>query len=103
MRRRSLQVIASNLELIPYCKFGNFRENFIFANSVERHICDVKNSRLKHALNIHVSVNHRVISPFREGLLSRSFAYAKYRENKTLVKISDITVYSAYVGGTLHH
>ena len=24
------------------CKFGNFRENFIFANSVKRHNCDVK-------------------------------------------------------------
>ena len=29
-----------------YCKFGNFRENFIFANSVKRHICDVKNCDL---------------------------------------------------------
>ena len=34
-----------------YCKFGNFRENFIIANSVKTsgrgktHICDVKNSR----------------------------------------------------------
>ena len=26
-----------------YCKFRNFRENFIFANSIKRHICDVKN------------------------------------------------------------
>ena len=26
-----------------YCKFGNFRENFIFANSVKRHVWDVKN------------------------------------------------------------
>ena len=25
-----------------YCKFGNFLENFIFANGVKRHICDVK-------------------------------------------------------------
>ena len=25
-----------------YCKFRNFRENFIFTNSVKRHICDVK-------------------------------------------------------------
>ena len=28
--------------MITYCKFGNFRENFIFTNSVKRHICDVK-------------------------------------------------------------
>ena len=26
-----------------YCKFGNFRENLIFANSFKRHICNVKN------------------------------------------------------------
>ena len=25
------------------CKSGKFYENFIFANSVKRHICDVKN------------------------------------------------------------
>ena len=24
-----------------YCKSGNFRENFIFANGVKRHICNV--------------------------------------------------------------
>ena len=42
-----------------YCKFGNFRENFIFANSINRHICDVKPS----------SVNDRVISPFREDFI----------------------------------
>ena len=24
-----------------YCKSGNFRENFIFANCIKRHICDV--------------------------------------------------------------
>ena len=33
-----------------YCKSGNFRENFIFANSVKRHIWGVKNSRLGHDL-----------------------------------------------------
>ena len=47
------------------CKYGNFRENFIFANSFKRHICDVKNSRLGHDLPI--SVNDRVISAFLGG------------------------------------
>ena len=28
------------------CNFGTFRENYIFANRVERHIFHVKNSRL---------------------------------------------------------
>ena len=25
-----------------YCKFGNFRENLIFVNSVKKHFCDIK-------------------------------------------------------------
>ena len=49
---------------LKYCKFGNFRENIIFANSVKRHIRDVENSLQEHDLPI--SVNDRVISPFRE-------------------------------------
>ena len=51
---------------IGYCKFGNFRENFIFTKSVKRPICDVR-SRSGHDLPI--SVNERVISPIREGLI----------------------------------
>ena len=50
-----------------YCRFGNFRDNFIFANSGKRHICDVKHSRLGYGLPI--SVNNRVILLFREGLI----------------------------------
>ena len=34
--------------IIKCCKFGNFRENFVFANSYNRHNCDVKNARLGH-------------------------------------------------------
>ena len=49
------------------CKFGNFRENFIFANSVKRHICDVKKSQLGHDLP--TSVNDRAISLIREGFI----------------------------------
>ena len=60
----------------------------IFANSVS----DVNNLRLGHDLPI--SVNDRVISAFLRGrgLFSRNFAYAKFRENKTLAKVSDLTV-----------
>ena len=50
-----------------YYKFGNFRENFVFANNVKRHICEVKNSRLGH--NLTISVNDRVISPLHEGFI----------------------------------
>ena len=65
-----------------YCKFGNFREHFIFANSAKRHICDVKESRLWHDLPI--SVNDRMISPYREDFIftkMRSFAKINPREN----------------------
>ena len=48
-----------------YCKFGHFRENFSFANSIKRYICDVTNSRFRH--DIPISVNDRVILTFREG------------------------------------
>ena len=47
---------------ISYYKSGNFRENFIFANSVKRHSCAAKNSRLVHYLPI--TVIDGVISPF---------------------------------------
>ena len=50
-----------------YCRFGNFRENFIFANSIKRHISDVKNSRLMQVIPI--SINDRVILPFLEGFI----------------------------------
>ena len=44
-----------------------FRKNFIFANSVKRHICDAKNSQIGHDLRI--LVNDRVISAFREDFI----------------------------------
>ena len=44
-----------------YCKVGNFDENFIFENSVKRHICDIKNSQQGHDLP--TSVNDRLILP----------------------------------------
>ena len=52
---------------VHYCKFGNFRENFIFGKSVQRHNCHVIISRQGHYLP--TSVNDRVISPFREGFI----------------------------------
>ena len=72
------------------CKFGTFRDNFIFANSVKTHICDVENSR--QGRDLPLSVNDRVISPIREDIFSRNFTQAKFRENKTLAIISEFTV-----------
>ena len=75
-----------------YCKSGNFRENFIFANSVKNHICDATYSRLGHDFSI--SVNDRVISPFREDFIFTIIAYAKFRGNKILAKFSEFTIIS---------
>ena len=66
-----------------HCKFGNFRENLIFATSVKRHIYDVKNSRLGNDLH--------------DSSISRGFYFhetSHIRENKTLAKISEFTVFT---------
>ena len=76
-----------------YCKFRNFCENFIFANSIKRHVCAVRNSRLGH--DIPISVNNRVICHFARVLISRNFAIVKFWENKTLAKMSEFTVHVA--------
>ena len=81
---------------VVYCKLGNFCEIFIFANSVKRHICDVRNSQLRQVLPTPVS--YRVILPFRKGYIFMNFTYAKFCENKTLMKISEFTVYLFFVG-----
>ena len=59
------------MHISAYCKFGNFRENFNFANSVNRHAYDVKKSRTVHYLPI--SVNDRVISQIPEVLIFTNF------------------------------
>ena len=62
---------------------ANFHENFIFANSVKRHICDAKNSGLGH--DFPLSVNDRVISLFARILFTRNFEYVKFGENNFLI------------------
>ena len=68
---------SDGLEYVPsfihrYCKFGNFHENFIFANSMKIHICDIKYSRLGHDLPL--PYNNRVISLFPWVLFSQNFS-----------------------------
>ena len=60
---------------IVYCKFGNFRETLILAIHVKSRILDVKNSRL--GCDLPISVDDRVILPFREG-----FIFTKLHKNK---------------------
>ena len=77
-----------------YCKFGNFRENFIFANSVKRHICDVQTSQLRHDLPI--SLNDRVVLLFREGLTFSKLPICEVSRKKTFAKIFGFTVLSIF-------
>ena len=63
-----------------YCKPGNFRGNFIFAKSLKKEICDVKNSQLSHDLPISKRQCDFTISRgsyFHETLHMRSFAKIK--------------------------
>ena len=71
-----------------YCKFGNFRENFMCAKSVKKHICYSQNLQLGHSLPISVIYTSRGFN-FHET--------AKFRENKTLAKISEFTVHLNYL------
>ena len=36
--------MSTQVRSIIYCKFGNYHKNFIFPNSVKRHICHFQNS-----------------------------------------------------------
>ena len=63
-------------EGLEYCKFGNFRENFIFANSVKRHICELKKPQVEHDLPI--SVKDIEITPFREGFIVTKLRMRKF-------------------------
>ena len=72
-----------------YCKFENFHENFIFANSIKIYISQAKNSRLGHDLL--TSVNDRVISPFPEG-----FIFSKLRTREVSKKIKPSRKFQIY-------
>ena len=65
---------------VPYCRFGIFFENFMFAKSIKRHISDVKNSRLR--LRQEISINDRVILLFREGFIFAKLSFAKIKSSQ---------------------
>ena len=53
--QKSLSIEDDVFQMGKYCRFGNFRENFFFANSIKRHISEVKNSRLRQDLPISIN------------------------------------------------
>ena len=76
--------------LLWYCKFRKFSREFYFRECIKRHIYDIKNSQLR--LDLPTTTNNRVILLIREG-----FIFTKFREDKTLAKISEFTVSTATV------
>ena len=65
-----------------YCKFGNFREHFISANSVKRHICHVEKSRL--GCDLPASVTQY-----------KQYAYEHATSNIINIEIFYLTIYIA--------
>ena len=90
--RSGESITLPNIKL--YRKFVNFAR-ILFSRIALRHICDGQNSQPGH--DLHISVNDRVISPYRESFIFTKFAYAKFRENKTLAKISKFTVIHCWI------
>ena len=60
-------------------RFGNLRENFIFASSIKKNIRDVKNSRLWQDLPI--PINNRLILPLREGFIFTKLGICEVSQN----------------------
>ena len=73
---------------IDYCKFGNFRENFVFANSVKRRICDIKNRDYG---MIHLINKRQSGFAFSHRFYFHETSHAKFSEKKTLAKVSKFT------------
>ena len=89
VRIQNIRICSFAQFKLRYCKFRNFRENFIFANSVKRLICDVKNSRLGYDLP--PLLNVRVISPFPEGIIfTKLIASAKFGEKRPSRKLLNL-------------
>ena len=77
------------LTSIYYCRFGNFRKNFIFVNSIKGHISDVKNLQLRQGLPI--AINDRVILPFPKVFsfheTSHMRSFAKFKSSRKFLNL----------------
>ena len=90
----------SCLSVNKYCRFGNFRENFIFANSIKIHISGVKYSRLRQDLPI--SIIDKVILPFSRGFYfhetSHMRSFAKIKSSRKFPNLQYVNPCSAEHG-----
>ena len=69
-----------------YVHLGLFKRKPI--KKIYKCICDVQSSRLVHDIPITVKDN----LPFCKGFFSQNFAGVKFHENKSLAKITELTV-----------
>ena len=76
---------------LTYCRFGFFARILFSRIALKDIFSDVKNSQQKQDLAI--SINDRMILPFREGFIFTKTSHPKFRENKVLTKISEFTVF----------
>ena len=73
-----------NSEILVKILFSRIALKDIFAMLEIRHLCMIYVYQLTTELSSHLA----------RPLISRNFAYAKFRENKTLAKILEFTVYN---------
>ena len=67
--------LINKKRICNYCKCGNFRENFLFPNSVKRHIRHVQYSLLGHDLPTSVMFT----------ILRGLYFHERFHENKTRI------------------
>ena len=72
-----------------YCRFGNFRENFIFANSIKRHISDVKKIATKARFTY---INTRQ----SDFAISRGFYFHKTSHMRSFAKLKSSRKFSNF-------
>ena len=78
-----------------YCNFGNFRENFIFVNCIKRHIVTKPQLTFIRKRQIILAISRG--GGGGGGIFKKLRKCGRFRENKTLAKISGFTVLTYFI------
>ena len=95
-QQKNIEIIVGNFHL--GCDTVNleiFRENFIYQNSVKRHICHVKNSQLLY--DLHTSVNNSDFSILREFYFHKTSKMGNFEKIKPLRKFSNLQYITGFM------
>ena len=89
-------MVTRSYAMLKYCRYGIFRENFIFANCIKRHIIDVKKFAVKARLNY---INKRqsdfdISRGFYFHETSHMRSFAKIKSSRKFPNLQDIRVAS---------